>query len=382
MNAHTGIVLPPPELLYQVSRDPDQGHFLTSSRNMTAAMLHTVRQSGEVPKGGNFLDFGCGVGKVLIGLQEQQAGLKLFGCDIDPDVIDWCSSNLNFAKTYRSDLAPPLAYGAKTFDLINAVSVFTHLSLPHQFAWAWELFRILKSGGRLHFTAHGDAYFPLFSHLVTRRDISRFDLFSLGNGASFLDLEQIIENENYRQKDGENRQGQLEIASAHNRKAIEAIFAPFIVKTHVVEGGIGSGHDAYVLERPLASVDIIELEMTRTQDITASAIIQYDFVCEGQSTFRVFVTPEAAGVHICKVVAEVEVKMDGKVVHSQTHPVSRGERFYGDKELIPLNVPLHGVYGKAIISIKLKTLYGELPPRITWFAPHAFGVSERLEQTL
>ena len=42
------------------------------------------------------------------------------------------------------------------FDLIYAISVFTHLSAEYQFLWLNELRRILKRNGILILTLHGD----------------------------------------------------------------------------------------------------------------------------------------------------------------------------------------------------------------------------------
>ncbi|WP_293680907.1 class I SAM-dependent methyltransferase [uncultured Phenylobacterium sp.] len=41
---------------------------------------------------------------------------------------------------------PPLPYADQTFDLVYALSVFTHLPQDHQFAWLDELRRVLKPG--------------------------------------------------------------------------------------------------------------------------------------------------------------------------------------------------------------------------------------------
>ena len=102
------------------------------------------------------LDFGCGAGEMLIGLRNRP-NFTLWGCDLESDLVDWCSSNLN-AQCLKNELDPPLPYEDNSFDVINAISVFTHLSLDMQFKWAWELYRVIKPSGYLHFTAHGPAF--------------------------------------------------------------------------------------------------------------------------------------------------------------------------------------------------------------------------------
>jgi SAM-dependent methyltransferase len=56
----------------------------------------------------------------------------------------------------RTDLKPPLPFEAGAFDCVYAISVFTHLSERMHYAWIEELFRIIRQGGILIFTTHGD----------------------------------------------------------------------------------------------------------------------------------------------------------------------------------------------------------------------------------
>ena len=60
------IPLPFPELLFQVSRDADQDIFLHSSLNMASALLDNFAGwDMNFDEQLRFLDFGCGVGKVV-----------------------------------------------------------------------------------------------------------------------------------------------------------------------------------------------------------------------------------------------------------------------------------------------------------------------------
>ena len=57
----------------------------------------------------------------------------------------------------------PLAYADDTFDLVYALSVFTHLTEDLCEAWMDELYRIVKPGGAAIVTTHGGATTHLLS---------------------------------------------------------------------------------------------------------------------------------------------------------------------------------------------------------------------------
>jgi hypothetical protein len=55
-------------------------------------------------------------------------------------------------------LEEPLGYKDGTFGLVYALSTFTHMPEPMQQHWFAELIRVLRPGGVLYFTTHGDWY--------------------------------------------------------------------------------------------------------------------------------------------------------------------------------------------------------------------------------
>ena len=99
------------------------------------------------------LDWGVGCGRVARHLTPM-LGERFFGCDIDSDNIAWCQQNLT--GTFKvSTLAPPLPFDDNSFDVIYGVSVFTHLRAEWEHKWLQELHRVLKPGGVLMVTVHG-----------------------------------------------------------------------------------------------------------------------------------------------------------------------------------------------------------------------------------
>lgn len=102
------------------------------------------------------LEFGCGTGRVLRHFRNI-SGLRLAGTDANPKPIEWDRKNLPNIEFYLNELNPPLAFEDKSFDLIYALSVFTHIPLELQRNWLDELRRILVPGGYLLCTVTDDA---------------------------------------------------------------------------------------------------------------------------------------------------------------------------------------------------------------------------------
>lgn len=115
---------------------------------------------GLLPDGWSFegrrvLDFGCGAGRTLRHfLTEADAG-EFWGADQDAASIDWIQSNLSPPlRAWRCSYGPPIGLELRSFDLVWAISVFTHLTLG-SIPWLLELHRLLKPDGLLIATYYG-----------------------------------------------------------------------------------------------------------------------------------------------------------------------------------------------------------------------------------
>jgi SAM-dependent methyltransferase len=99
--------------------------------------------------GARILDFGCGSGRVLRHFAPEAESGEAWGCDIDAASIEWATANLTPPLRFVGcDEVPPLPFADEYFDLIYAISVFTHLTDSWS-AWLLELRRILRPGGML-----------------------------------------------------------------------------------------------------------------------------------------------------------------------------------------------------------------------------------------
>jgi SAM-dependent methyltransferase len=149
-----GPPLPPRRLMVRVAGTPDADWFLRSGRAAYDAIAaHVPFDSVE-----SVLDFGCGCGRVTRYWESFDGAVS--GSDVNAKAIDWCRANLGFATFERNALAPPLVFGPESFDLVYALSVFTHLTAALQLAWRDELLRVLRPGGLALVTTHGRSYLP------------------------------------------------------------------------------------------------------------------------------------------------------------------------------------------------------------------------------
>ncbi len=150
--------VPPPRLIYDVINDYKIEVFIETGLKSAAKIEKALKKAGfPINDFTSILDFGCGCGRIIRHWPAKtNAGLS--GSDYNPKLIDWCSDHLDFGRFFANDLEPPLECGNGNFDLIYANSVFTHLDEQLQNSWLVELRRVLRPGGVLVLTTHGDAW--------------------------------------------------------------------------------------------------------------------------------------------------------------------------------------------------------------------------------
>jgi SAM-dependent methyltransferase len=123
-------------LRYRVHGSPHIDEFLKvgkrSSEDIKAALKKIGKDSSSFQ---TILDFGCGCGRTLLCFASRSPSSDLYGTSIDPEAISWCRNNLKLAEFDTNSPLPPLRYWSGTFDLIYAMSVFTHLNEDYQFRW-------------------------------------------------------------------------------------------------------------------------------------------------------------------------------------------------------------------------------------------------------
>ncbi len=101
-------------------------------------------------EGRRVLDFGCGSGRLLRQFLDEARLAEFHGSDIDEEMVAWVREHLcpPIADVRVNREQPPLDYPDDHFDLVTALSVFTHIADGWS-DWMLEIRRVLKPGGLL-----------------------------------------------------------------------------------------------------------------------------------------------------------------------------------------------------------------------------------------
>lgn len=169
--APDALPIPPPDLLFLVAGTTSISWFLKGGALAATTVSDAMERRGiAIDDVDAILDFGCGCGRVLRHWHDLHRA-RVFGTDYSPRLAKWCRQNLSFSDVEVNQLAPPLAYSDSAFELVYAFSVFTHLTEDLQARWIAELARVLKPGGHLLLSTHGESY----SHRLNETERRQFE---------------------------------------------------------------------------------------------------------------------------------------------------------------------------------------------------------------
>jgi SAM-dependent methyltransferase len=176
------------------------------------------------------LDFGCGCGRVLRWLKPEFTSARMFGTDIDRAAVAWCGEHLpGIAWSVNAGL-PPIGYAAQSFDLIYAISVFSHLDEDFQFYWLNELRRITKPGGIVLLSIHSSFYLDNLEAAMVAEIKAKGMLFVVSDGWKniFPDWYQI---------------------ALHTKEYILDKYARYFDILEYIPGGMNTAQELVVLQR-------------------------------------------------------------------------------------------------------------------------------------
>jgi 2-polyprenyl-3-methyl-5-hydroxy-6-metoxy-1,4-benzoquinol methylase len=177
-----GLPLPPPELVYTVAGHFDLSLFLRSGVDHARFIRERLQASGVViERAAALLDFGCGCGRILRHWHQLES-TRVYGSDANLKLVKWCNAALPFVHVAANGLEPPLRYETDAFDVVYAISVFTHLPETLQLPWIQELERVLSPGGHM---------------LVTTKGLSRASAMTDAERERFDAGELVVQNDRY-----------------------------------------------------------------------------------------------------------------------------------------------------------------------------------------
>jgi len=229
-----GIKLLPPTLLRKRVHGHDELYsYFFMGRKITKNIKHALKKNGySIYQFKNILDFGCGCGRILIWFTKYARTCNLFGTDSNEEMIIWCQNNMPFGTYSVNHRFKPLHYESNTFDLVYAMSVFTHFSESEQFYWLEELKRIVKSEGIIILTLHGME--------LSKAIPNNYQITEENNGFIL-----------YQEKAGTSRDGSYQNNAFHTREYVYKHYVQHFKIIDYIEGkaGIDRDQDRVILQK-------------------------------------------------------------------------------------------------------------------------------------
>lgn len=155
--AHPEFVPPPLAVMHDAYGSVSYCLYWQGGKLLSGYLANLILK--HCPRPNRILEWGCGPARILRHLPALLPDeAQFFGTDFNQRTIDWCQRTFRGPTFRTNDLSPPLSFPDRSFDVVFAVSVLTHLSLEQQHAWLQELCRILVPGGSLILTTHGQRF--------------------------------------------------------------------------------------------------------------------------------------------------------------------------------------------------------------------------------
>jgi SAM-dependent methyltransferase len=148
----------PPRELRQITASAEETEFLWTGLVDLSNFFDLYVRFGNAQNDRKLrvLDFACGCGRLsrYLAMHPQ---VEAYAVDVNPTLIAWCQTELSTIHSLLGSVLPPMPLDSATFDLVLALSLFSHLSERNALNWLADIGRVMLPGGILIVTTHGTA---------------------------------------------------------------------------------------------------------------------------------------------------------------------------------------------------------------------------------
>jgi SAM-dependent methyltransferase len=171
--AQSGLPVPPEQ--FRASYCSSSETFVQSGADDIATLRRLLSDSGRsIEDSGRILELGVAGGRMIRHLADIADANEIWGVDVWSSAILWCKEHLSppfhFAAT---TVTPHVPFEDRSFGLVYAGSVWTHLDDLAD-AWALEVHRLLRPGGRFYFTVNDRSAVKVFEGAGTAENRARY----------------------------------------------------------------------------------------------------------------------------------------------------------------------------------------------------------------
>ena len=228
------IPVPPARLRHRVHGSLDKESFLRTGGILAQNIRDLCAMVGrDIYSFEHILDFGCGSGRVISNFYDIPESCRLYGTDIDSELVSWCKKYLPHIRCSTNGYKPPLPFAPNTFDLIYAISVFTHLDEEFQHAWLGELRRIAKLGATIILTVHGEYCINELASSY-RKQIHSHGFLFVTRATGRLKLDRLPD---------------FYQTAYHTQEYVRREWSAYFDVVHYLERGINNHQDAVILKK-------------------------------------------------------------------------------------------------------------------------------------
>lgn len=243
--------LPPRRLRARVG-EPDAQSFAKSGEHVAREVAEILAAAGRPLHGfSSIWDLGAGSGRVVTRLPVSPAA-RLVASDVDLEACRWLATHHPRIEARAVQSEPPSPFPTDSFDLVIAISVFTHLDEAGGDRWLSEIARVLQPGGLALLTTMGEQLLETY-RLGRRPGMSRAQRALADQGLHpdrLLFAEEPRSQESARRSPGvASRYG----LTFHHPDYVRSHWSRWLDVRAVVPGSLNWRQDAVLCSKPAAA---------------------------------------------------------------------------------------------------------------------------------